>query len=235
VREVVEKVHIYASNRLIPTGKDSSLPLSKLPVMRDTLIRIRDRWDELTSFLEILEQKFLSEKEISSELVHLIACAKIECIRFGLNSYFELKEKVGAFSVQEHSPFGTAQSFETSLYCQRFAEGDCAILEQKMARDSIKHYAKSPIAMVKGETCFISFSLIFIQFSSLDLFRIPLLYARKSTALEAQLLFAKLMLAGHMMMVSGDKTKAWLEGHEMVTKVARLQSILSIQQTIEKR
>jgi len=124
---------------------------------------------------------------------------------------------------------------EASLYCQRFAEGDCAILEQKMARDSIKHYAKSPIAMVKGETCFISFSLIFIQFSSLDLFRIPLLYARKSTALEAQLLFAKLMLAGHMMMVSGDKTKAWLEGHEMVTKVARLQSILSIQQTIEKR
>lgn len=155
--------HRYAQNRQIPTGKNESVALSDLPVMRDTIARIQSRWHELSAFVEKLEKvklgkRFLSlfwlmfvcrklfstQKEIDEKLVDQIACAKIECIRFSLESFFDIKSKVGSFSVQEDSPFSTEKNLEASLYCQRFAEGDAAVLEQKMARDHIKHYAKAP-------------------------------------------------------------------------------------------
>ena len=217
VRDVVESVQKYAKTRLIPTGKDSSIPLSDLPVMRDTLGRIQSRFFELTDFLVVLEDRFLSEKDISDDLVHHIACAKIECIRFALEAYYALKLRVGAFAVQEHSPFGTRVNFETSLYCQRFAEGDCAILEQKMARDLIKGYAKAPWRM------------------AVDLVQMPRLLFSRRPLLRVQLAWARILLAGHLMLAGGDLRASWLEGHELVENVARRASILSIYDTIDAR
>ena len=148
VKSVSEETRNYAEKRNIPTGKDSHLSLAELPVMRDLLSSIESRHSQLSKFLSILELKYLNNVEIDSNLVHLIACAKIECIRFGLSSYFALKMRVGAFAVLEKSPFGSIQNHETSLYCQRFAEGDCAVLEQKMARDCVKQYSKSPLLLL---------------------------------------------------------------------------------------
>ena len=51
VREVVEQVHTYAKDRRIPTGKDTEVALSELPVMSDTLVAIRNRWEELSKYL----------------------------------------------------------------------------------------------------------------------------------------------------------------------------------------
>ncbi len=79
---MVERVHEYASKRLIPIGKEESIPLSELPVMRDTISRIRNRWNQLSKFVQILEQKYGENDEISDRLVDAISCAKIECIRF---------------------------------------------------------------------------------------------------------------------------------------------------------
>ncbi len=117
---------------------------------------------------------------------------------------------MGSFSVQEDSPFGTTLNLESSLYCQRFAEGDAAVLEQKMARDCIKHYAANPLAIVT------------------DFFSSPLRAFRSAAppGLVLRLALAKARLAVHMLVFGRDKKKAvsvWLEAHELVTSVAVLQ------------
>ncbi len=206
--------------------------------MRDTIARIQHRWNELSLFLERLEKMFGSQPEIDDRLVDAIACAKIECIRFALDSFFDLKAKVGSFSVQEESPFSTEINYEASLYCQRFAEGDAAVLEQKMARldqvvlfcffvltkssrDHIKHYAKAP---------WMIFTDLFVKTP------LKLLKTRRDIWLEVELAISKARLALHMLLFGRGRnaTKVWLEAHKLVERVARLQSQATIKNIISK-
>jgi hypothetical protein len=207
---------------MIPTGLNESVRLSQLPAVRDALIRIRHRWQELSDFLQALEREFGRAPELSDALVDAISCAKIECIRFALDAFFEIKARVGSYSVQEDSPFGTIRALEASLYCQRFAEGDAAVLEQKMARDHIKHYAKAPWLIVS------------------DVLLLPIrAFSSPAPLLSIAAGLAKARLALTMLIWGGrDKQRAttlWFESHELVTQVARLQSLLTIQQWIKRK
>lgn len=236
VRDVVERTHAYAMQRHIPTvtaakkkeGEEedkrvaSSTPLAKMPFLSDAFERIQNRWLQLSRFVEGLEMRYSAEEEITVELANSVACAKIECNRFALETIAELKEKIGAFCLLDESPFGPREDYETALYCQRFAEGSSAILEQKMARDCIRHYAGKPWLMLADIGALI-----------------PALIKKKKNAwLRIQTVLAQVGLGIHMVQEGGlrpsqEKTmQVWLDAHEKVEKLARLKCQLTIADAI---
>ena len=104
-------------------------------------------------YIQRLERSFISDPVITAQLVHRIACAKILAVEFTINSIKILKERVGALSLQEDGPFGGKNDI---LYVFRFAEGDSAVLRQKMARDLLNKN-KAPLKVIgRGLTLLLS-------------------------------------------------------------------------------
>ena len=134
-----DAVESYALSRDLPAGKNSVIALSHLPRMRDLIFETRCIILVLRTFLSKVEERFLNDPEISPQLVHWIACAKVICAEFAIDSTQELKKKVGSLALMEHGPFGAKTDI---LFCLRFAEGDSSILQQKMSRDYVKRMTR---------------------------------------------------------------------------------------------
>ena len=129
LKRILNEVETYGNDRLIPTGRDEKTPLSSLPVMRDLLNYYRSLTKVFEQYIILLENEFMSAPTLENQLVDKIACAKIETIAFAINAIHALKEGVGSLSLFEHGPFGSQNDI---LYVFRFAEGDSAILQQKV-------------------------------------------------------------------------------------------------------
>lgn len=204
--DVIEAVENYATKRHIPVSREETVTLFELPVFAATIDRLKRRWAVLYSFVQVLEQRYVSER-IEDELVELIATAKVECVDFALRSYYELKERVGAFAIQGHSPFTSER--EAMLYCLRFAEGDSAILLQKIARNKVKRYHRYPASMLT------------------DLLALPLYLARRHA-------WEHILLTGHSiwltlkLLFAKNKNASWLQSHELVELIARTQIKLHV-------
>ena len=106
-RKVLDAVREYSDNRLIPTGRDQTTPLSQLPVMRDTLADILGVMLVLRHFTKSVEDAFIGDTTINDDLVHRIACGKIEAVGFCIDAILALKARVGSLSLQGHGPFGS--------------------------------------------------------------------------------------------------------------------------------
>jgi acyl-CoA oxidase len=219
IRHVCRETENYAESRRIPVGPDMSIPLATLPVFSDTVARIKRRHCVLTRFPERIESMYVQDKDLSPKLVELIAVAKVSCCDFALDSYHELKRAVGSFSVLEDSPFGSRLNAEALLYCVRFAEGDSAVLCQKIARDAIKQYQRKWWLLLS------------------DSLRLPVLALVDWTS--ASLLYYKLRLAMGMLFYGsikggGGDLKAkrqiftWLHSHALVNRIAKLTCDIAI-------
>jgi len=209
LKRAINEVETYGNTRMIPTGKDQTTPLSELPVMRDLLDRYRSLTKVFEQYSILLENEFMSTPTLSAELVDKIACAKIEAIAFAINAMYALKEGVGSLSLFEHGPFGSKNDL---LYVFRFAEGDSAILQQKLARDAVKKL-QSPIGLLK-EALKVPMAIL-ANHNGKGVYRAQMSMALVSLALK----------------LNGPKSKMmekWLESHAVIKDIAHKRALLTI-------
>jgi len=215
-RKVLDAVESYSEKRLIPTGRDQKTPLSELPVMRDTLEELKAVMCVFRHFTKSVEDSFISDPTITDELVHRIACGKIEAVGFCIDAILALKARVGSLSLQDEGPFGSKTDI---LYVYRFAEGDTSILRQKMARDSLKAVAKNGIFK--------------------ELLNIPLSLILNKGGVgctRAKLSWTLVKLAAKFVGKRGKaKLKAWFEAHREVERVAKLRALLTVYDDVRGR
>lgn len=238
---VQDGVEAFAKERRMPAGKDKWSPLIDMPFMRDQLMEKKDVRHVLHRYVQILEKDFASTPSISNALVHKIACAKILCVEFAINAVQELKERVGSLSLFQNGPFGSRTDF---LYVFRFAEGDSAVLRQKMARDSLKVMQKSPFFAFVSH--FLASTGLFMRFGVLHPLLATLLggFAKPFTPSPAETragLFRSkyywdlMRLACSMIGVPRrESVKAWLECHSTVERVANRLSVLTVYDSVKK-
>ena len=100
---VLDDVRSYAENRMIPSGKDTTVKLADMPFMRDELERITDCLYVYKTFGILNEERFIHSKDgnISKKTVEYIACGKTEIVEC------ELRLQVSVF----HDPL-----FESKIY-----------------------------------------------------------------------------------------------------------------------
>jgi len=215
LRDWINHVDRYGYERPgIPVGRDQTLSLTKLPVMRDTLEELRAIRKVFRHYIVQLENDYMRVERINNELVNRIACAKIEAVQFAIDATHELKERVGSLTLLSHGPFGSKNDI---LYVFRFAEGDSAILQQKMVRDSLKSIASLPKLLL-----------------ALGKLPITFLLNQGGVGLQrTQLQWGLIKLAFSMLGVSKDKMVAkWLESHELIETIAKLSARLTIYDSI---
>ena len=91
---VLDDVRSYAENRMIPSGKDTTVKLADMPFMRDELERITDCLYVYKTFGILNEERFIHSKDgnISKKTVEYIACGKTEIVEC------ELRLQVSVFN-----------------------------------------------------------------------------------------------------------------------------------------
>jgi len=213
LEQVLHEVERYGFDRAIKTGRDTTCSLSNMPFMKSTLERIRGVSKVFECFIANLEKEYMSVRVIDDRLVDRIACAKIEAIRFAINSLHEIKETVGSLSLFDHGPFGSKNDL---LYVFRFAEGDSNILQQKMVRDALKKIA-SPVRLA-GE----GFNILGAIFKNKG----NTGFSRSSLSLQL------VQLALRMRVPKSQMIPVWLESHAIIKSVAHKKALLTIYDTV---
>ena len=216
LKQVIIGVEDYGSDRMIPTGRDQVTPLSSLPVMRDLIEKCRALSKVFEQYSILLENEFMKVDTLHPKLVDKIACAKIETIRFAINSIHELKEGVGSLSLFEHGPFGSQNDI---LYIFRFAEGDSAILQQKLVRDALKPL-RSPVNLFK------------------ILASIPLTLLWNSDGMgmyRASLNWKLFSLVRKLNVSKSKQVGVWLESHALIKEVAHKKALLTIYDSVKSK
>lgn len=194
---------IRAYTREVPTGKDKTTPLPKLPIIRDMLDEADRVKFVLAVYSNAIFDKFSKADQIQGKMVDQIACAKILNVGFAIDMSLKLKGKIGAWALQESGPFGGQTDL---LYVFQFAEGDSGILKQKMARDLLTQTIAKPQAVL-GHV----FSAIF------------------GTGIQRRQSRALLSLAYKMAGAKGPKKVTnWLDNHKLVEEVAMGHCVLTV-------
>jgi hypothetical protein len=195
-------IFIKFSNPLMQT-----VPLADLPCMRDALAQVRGVRTVFECYVQRLEKSFMTDKDISPQLVHRIACAKILSVEFVIDAIKALKERVGALSLQDKGPFGGQTDI---LYVFRFAEGDSAVLRQKMVRDLLGR-AKSPSALVSRTL------------------GLPVVWMKDCGSARTSLHLNVLKLVSRMAFVPKKaQTVRWLEEYELIERIANCYAQLTV-------
>ena len=217
LKKVYDNVKSYASEREIPTGKDIFRPLSEIPVMHDTLDSIDASMCVFRHFVRANEESFMRDTSISADLVNRIACGKVEIVGYCIDAILTLKARVGSLSLQATGPFGSQTDI---LYVYRFAEGDSAILQQKMTRDALKRIGTLPGILR-------------------ELLSLPFQLLANKHGLGSQrirLSIALVQLAVSMIGLSReDKMTAWFKSHGLVERVAKMTAMLTIYDAVCER
>ncbi|CAE7938436.1 unnamed protein product, partial [Symbiodinium sp. KB8] len=81
-----------------------------------------------------------SGKIPDNKLVEMIAVLKVKAIETSISACFKLKQELGSYALMG----GTGFEKLDYLQCCKFAEGDSRILMQKLTRDRLQAFAKSP-------------------------------------------------------------------------------------------
>ena len=217
LKQTSSRVYSYARGRPIPTGVSETTPLSDLPCMRDLRDEIDASMLVFRHFTRANEESFMRDKDIGVGLVDRIACGKIEIVGYAIDAIMRLKMRVGSYALQEGSPFGTAPDI---LYVYRFAEGDSTILQNKMARDTLKG-----VSSFKG----ICFALLALPF-------LALIDRNGIGAVRVALSVELLRVAGAMLFLNKKKQMTeWFESHAKVERIAKLHAMITIYDTVCKR
>eukprot|EP00041_Stephanoeca_diplocostata_P001427 m.19969 g.19969 ORF g.19969 m.19969 type:complete len:594 (-) comp11997_c0_seq2:318-2099(-) len=217
LRKVFDEVAQYSKARLIPTGRDLTTPLAELPVMRDTLDGIDASMAVFRHYVRASEESFMSCKTITNELVNQIASGKIEVVGYCIDAVLSLKAHVGSLSLQETGPFGTATDI---LYVYRFAEGDSAILQQKLARDALKRVQTVPGLLA-------------------EVAHLPLHWLSNRNGAGAQRIALSVELIRLAVSMIGltrqQKMTAWFAKHRQIERIAKLKAMLTVYDTVAHR
>eukprot|EP00388_Colpodella_angusta_P000053 GDKJ01000182.1.p1 GENE.GDKJ01000182.1~~GDKJ01000182.1.p1 ORF type:complete len:593 (-),score=143.80 GDKJ01000182.1:152-1909(-) len=237
---VQDGVEEFAAQRMMPTGKEEWTALADMPFMHSQLQEKRDVKVVLHRFVRHLEEKFQTVPLLKNDLVDKIASAKIVCVEFAIAGIAELKERVGALSLFDHGPFGVRTDF---LYVFRFAEGDSAVLRQKMARDALKVVQKNPMVVILKYLCLWMWSIlrfgVFHPILSTCLGFLASVITPTPNETRAELyrgsMYLDVVYLTVIMMMSGKKQmmKAWRDNHSLIETVADKISILNIYDTVK--
>lgn len=135
----------YADAKMCPSGK-GEVPLSDLPQLRSLFSKSQQRIEFVTQFLNALEKQLnvhLRNNTIPpTELQDAIAVGKVTGVETAIDICFRLRQEVGSYALMSNANFGQTDYLQMC----KFAEGDCRILMQKMARDRVRSFGKGPAA-----------------------------------------------------------------------------------------
>ena len=121
------------------------------------------------------------------------------------------KGLVGSFALMSHGPFGTAPDL---LYVFQFAEGDSAILRQKIARDLLTQIAKSPA------------QLMLLAWNA---------FFKPSGSLESKFANTALELVRAMRGTrSNNKLDLWRNAHVLINRLAWIRCVMTVRETAIK-
>jgi len=216
LKGLISNLETYTCGREIPVGKDTTKALNDMPFFRDVILETKAILRVFTEFSLKLERDFVTAPIVTEDLVHRIACAKIEITNFCIDSIQRIKKTVGSYSLMEKSPFGSQTD---TLFVFAFAEGDVAILQQKMTRDLLK-----------------KLNLFGLAKTALSL-PYTLLKNQKGVGIQETMLKLDMVKLGLTMADAKRKShrenpslliNAWLDSHSLVNKIARRKSLLTI-------
>lgn len=216
LKRTASKVRDYSLTRNIPTAANGkTTPLADLPCMKDLQDELDASMLVFRHFTRANEESFMQDKDISEKLVDRIASGKIEIVGYCIDAINRLKIRVGSFALQEGSPFGTAPDI---LYVYRFAEGDSTILQNKMARDSLKRVSSLP-GIVR---------------ESLSLFSSALLDRNGIGKVRVALGVERLRLAITMLLKGSKEAQMeeWFLAHGRIERIAKLHAMITIYDTV---
>ena len=140
-----DKTMTFADNKQCwaPKGK---LMLSGIPQLKALFQEAEEEAAVLDAFVGECERRLCdclrNDKLPSLDLVEAIACAKVKCVEGSIRACHRLQNEVGSYALMA----GTGFENIDFLTCCKFAEGDSRILMQKMSRDRMKRFEKSPDA-----------------------------------------------------------------------------------------
>jgi len=152
-RTLYKTARDYADNKRCwaPQG---SIALSSIPQLSH-LYALADKELGKVEKLAAAVEKRLCECLRSStipdaKLVEMVAVLKVKAIETSIDMCFRLKQELGSYALMG----GTGFEKMDYLQCCKFAEGDSRILMQKMTRDRLQAFAKSPTSSGKeAEAC----------------------------------------------------------------------------------
>ena len=224
LHRILDEVVKYAESKSIPRGKNERMKLSELPLLRDEIDAIRDCLYVYKLFCCLNEDAFIKFADglVTSQMVEHIACGKIEIVEYCIDKMLALKLRVGSYCLQSDSPFGSRTDI---LYVLRFAEGDTAILKQKMVRDCLKSIQRS--MMMNVLLLIIGIPYYFLRHFMLnggDGMRDGLQYK-----LNLNLLY----LVGSMIGIDrSEYVCKWFESYKVIERIAKLKANLIIHDAV---
>ena len=225
IQTTVSQVEKFAAGRNMPVmgSKGLTTPLLQLPSLQAALARFYSQVHVLDAYLDFLRAQFSDDRvSLDPTLVHQIACAKILVIDFALRTLADLKGRVGAYSLMFDGAFDLRHT--EIYYLIRFAEGDCGILLQKMARDALRPVS-SPLGLLRS-ICTLPIAFVKSCFASTNSLTQSHFAQQRDTTLLA------LKLLG----VSGPKlTSSWLNNHALIEKIAERFAFITIHECVSSR
>jgi len=143
-KRLFQKTKEFADNKVCWAPKGTPQPmLGELPQLSTLFAEADLKLNTLEAYLHAVEMKLskvLVARGIpSKDLVEDIAVGKVKSVQVGIDLTNSLAREVGSYALMYNTGFESL----AFLSCCGFAEGDTRILQQKMARDSMKDFQKS--------------------------------------------------------------------------------------------
>lgn len=152
-RTLYKSAREYADKKMCwsPQG---GMPLSSVPQLAALYLETDKDLGRIEALGQAVEAKLgqclKSGKIPDNKLVEMIAVLKVKAIETSISACFKLKQELGSYALMG----GTGFEKLDYLQCCKFAEGDSRILMQKLTRDRLQAFAKSPSGKGKeAEAC----------------------------------------------------------------------------------
>ena len=142
-RQVYEVTKAYAREKPIPDVAGRSRVLADIPQLKALFKDAAERADALEAFVGTCEDRLAPLLKTGAvpdaDLALAIATAKVRAVEDSIDACWKLKQEVGSYALMGDSGFKHLDF----LNCCKFAEGDSRVLAQKMARDTLRVFAKN--------------------------------------------------------------------------------------------
>jgi len=152
-RSLYRSAKDYADNKKCwsPQG---GMTLSSVPQLTHLYAQTDKELSRVEALSTVVEAKLCEclrkDKIPDAKLVEMVAVLKVKAIETSISVCFKLKQELGSYALMG----GTGFEKLDYLQCCKFAEGDSRILMQKLTRDRLQAFAKSPTGQGKeAEAC----------------------------------------------------------------------------------
>lgn len=152
-RSLYRSAKNYADNKKCwsPQG---GMSLSSVPQLAHLYAQTDKELSRVEALSRVVESKLCeclrNDKIPDNKLVEMVAVLKVKAIETSISTCFKLKQELGSYALMG----GTGFEKLDYLQCCKFAEGDSRILMQKLTRDRLQAFAKSPSGEGKeAEAC----------------------------------------------------------------------------------